>query len=314
MATLFVTRGLPASGKSTWARKQLASRTLGEIVRLNRDDLRRMGLDPSYRQPVHYAERRISTIRDAALGALLTAGCDVIVDDTNLRAKFVRELLAIASRAGAEVEFADFIDIPLDECIRRDAERSGVERVGEGVIRKMHDQFLAQLNGGPLPVPHPAARGAQDVQPYTPTPGTPRAVLVDLDGTLALLNRSPYDETLVLTDSPNTPVIETLSALVHADHWPVFMSGRTAGCRDATLKWLEYHVTDRFRSALFGNPELHMRAIGDTRPDHVIKLELFDRHVRDRYDVRVVLDDRDSVVALWRSMGLTCLQVAPGAF
>ena len=57
-----------------------------------------------------------------------------------------------------------------------------------------------------------------------------------------------------------------------------------------------------------------MRAVGDSRPDPVIKLELFNEHVHDRYDVRVVRDDRNSVVDLWRSMGLTCLQVAPGDF
>lgn len=42
--------------------------------------------------------------------------------------------------------------------------------------------------------------------------------------------------------------------------------------------------------------------------------EQVDTHIRDRYDVRVVLDDRDSVVKMWRSLGLTCLQVALGEF
>lgn len=313
MATLFITRGLPASGKSTWARKQLASRELGSIVRLNRDDLRRMGLDPEYRHLVYHAEQRISTLRDAALGALLTAGCDVIADDTNLRVKYVRELLTIASKAGADVEFVDFLDASLDECIRRDAERSGAEQVGETVIRDMHSRHLAQLNGGPLPIPTLTEHAATAARPYSPALGTPKAVLCDLDGTLALLDRSPYDETKVHTDRPNKPVIATLSALVLADHWPVFMSGRTEGCRTATEAWLLKHVHSRL-PWLIGDTELHMRASGDTRPDHVIKLELFDQHVRNRYDVRVVLDDRDSVVRLWRSMGLTCLQVAPGAF
>lgn len=311
MATLFITRGLPASGKSTWARKQLASRELGSIARLNRDDLRRMGLDPEYRRPVYHAERRISTIRDAALGALLAAGCDVIVDDTNLRAKYVRELLAIASKADADVKCVDFLDVPLDECIRRDAERSGAEQVGEEVIRKMHGQFLAQLNGGPMPIPEVTAAAAPQARPYSPIPGMPKAVLCDLDGTLALLDRSPYDETKVITDRPNKAVIETLRALIDAGHIPVFMSGRTEACRADTATWLIEHVCPEMVRC---PPELHMRAAGDTRPDHVVKLELFDARVRDRWDVRLVLDDRDSVVALWRSMGLTCLQVAPGAF
>ena len=39
-----------------------------------------------------------------------------------------------------------------------------------------------------------------------------------------------------------------------------------------------------------------------------------DKLITARTSVAAVLDDRDSVVAMWRAMGLTCLQVAPGAF
>lgn len=48
--------------------------------------------------------------------------------------------------------------------------------------------------------------------------------------------------------------------------------------------------------------------------DSIIKRELFEAHVRDTYAVRFVLDDRNQVVRMWRSLGLTCLQVADGAF
>lgn len=315
MATLTIFRGLPASGKTTQARHMLATRELGTIVRLNRDDLRRMGLDPEYRQPVSPAEQAITVLRDAALGALLRSGRDVIVDDTNLRAKFVRSLMEIAHQAGAEVEIIDLTDVPLAECIRRDADRTGPAHVGERVIRDMHSRFIAPHNGKPLPVPTLAE--PLKPQPYVAAPGTPRAVMVDLDGTLALLDRSPYDETCVHTDRPNTAVIDTLIALwYHMGYQPVFMSGRTERYRDETIEWILCHVGSQDPTYQWpaNSVELHMRAIGDGRPDHVIKLELFDKHVRDRYDVRVVLDDRNSVVALWRSLGLTCLQVADGNF
>lgn len=44
------------------------------------------------------------------------------------------------------------------------------------------------------------------------------------------------------------------------------------------------------------------------------EVKLFDRHVRDRWDIRRVYDDRNQVVAMWRSIGLPCLQVADGDF
>jgi len=312
MAKLFITRGLPASGKSTWARKQLAGRELGEIVRLNRDDLRRMGLNPESRRPVHHAEQRISAMRDASLSALLTAGCDVIVDDTNLQAKYVRQLMLLAGQAGAEVEFVDFTEVPLKECIRRDAEREGVAQVGEQIIREMHGRFIAPLNGKPLPIPHLA--DPIRPEPYVAPEDADWCVLVDVDGTLALMgDRSPYDESSVGNDEPNRDVVYVLRALIETGLDVVFMSGRTEGCRVSTEEWIQRHVLvyDMLR---LGDAVLLMRSIGDNRPDYVVKLELFDKHVRGRYNVRAVLDDRNSVVKLWRSLGLTCLQVADGDF
>lgn len=307
MTTLWIARGLPASGKTTWARQQLAGRVRGSIIRLNRDDLRRMGLPNGYGKPEHDAERSITTMRNAALGALLTFRCDVICDDTNLRSKYVRELMLVARHAAAAVEIVDFTHVPLDECIRRDRDRSGPEQVGEDVIRAMHTRYLAQHHGKPLPIPEPP--DAVKVTPYVPPLDAPKAVLCDVDGTVALMvDRGPYDETRVGTDQPNKPVIETLWALIAAGHHPVFMSGRSEKCREATTAWLLRHIGTPWVS------ELHMRAAGDTRPDTEVKLELFNTHIRDRYDVRVVLDDRDSVVRLWRSLGMTCLQVAPGDF
>jgi hypothetical protein len=60
--------------------------------------------------------------------------------------------------------------------------------------------------------------------------------------------------------------------------------------------------------------ELWMRPAGDTRRDDIVKAELFDAHLRHRYNVRVSLDDRDRVVALWRRMGLPTWQVNYGNF
>jgi hypothetical protein len=60
--------------------------------------------------------------------------------------------------------------------------------------------------------------------------------------------------------------------------------------------------------------ELFMRKTSDSRKDTIIKKEIFFDNINGLYNVRFVLDDRNSVVANWRSMGLTCLQVAEGDF
>jgi hypothetical protein len=57
-----------------------------------------------------------------------------------------------------------------------------------------------------------------------------------------------------------------------------------------------------------------MRKYGDYRKDYVVKREIYEQLIAPDYDILCVLDDRNSVVDMWREIGLTCLQVAPGDF
>jgi len=297
MATLTITRGLPGSGKTTWARQQAGH------VRVNRDELRRM----LHGGPLHtgWAEVQVTLAQQAQVDALLRAGLNVICDDTNLRAKAVRELAELGRQAGASVVVRDFTQVPVEVCIARDALRPEPERVGEDVIREMWQRYLAGRRL-PLPVPDPAP--AVTPTHYEPPPGMPEAFLVDIDGTVAVMgDRSPYDETRVPEDRPNEPVIRVVRALHAAGYRIVFCSGRTDGSRESTAAWLAEHVGVPYDA-------LHMRKSGDQRKDSIVKAELFDRHVRHAYRVVGVLDDRVQVVRMWRSLGLTVLQVAEGDF
>ena len=147
-----------------------------------------------------------------------------------------------------------------------------------------------------------------------PLSSPPEVLLCDVDGTVALRgDRSPFPgpegELRSGEDLPNEPVIRVLRDLRASTPEVVFLSGRTEAARWRTEMWLRTHVLEPGEW-----PMLHLRAVGDTRPDDVVKGELFDRYVAGRYRVRLVLDDRDRVVAMWRARGLLVLQVAPGAF
>jgi len=154
------------------------------------------------------------------------------------------------------------------------------------------------------------------VNSYQPILGTPRTILIDIDGTVALRgDRSPYNESKVGDDLPNLPVIMVVRAMVETGYLPVFMSGRTEGCRQETIAWINQHVIGLNPEAKLWNlTELHMRKVGDRRDDAIVKSELFDQHVRHRFNVVAVFDDRNRVVAMWRQLGLTVFQVAPGDF
>lgn len=297
MATLTITRGLPGSGKTTWARQQ------PRAVRVNRDDLRRMlhgGL-----LGLGWAEVQVTIAQRAQVEALLRAGINVICDDTNLRAKVVRELAELAVRCGADVVIRDFTGVPLDVCVARDAARDEGERVGAEAIRTMWQRYLANRT---LPLPVPAVRPQPPARPYRPPPGAPEAVVVDIDGTVALLHgRSPYDMSRVGEDRPNHAVISAVRAMHAAGHRIVYCSGRTDDCREETLVWLDRYV---------GVPHdgVHLRARGDRRPDTDVKAEIFDQEIRDRYHVVGVFEDRSHVARMWRSLGLTVFQVAAGDY
>lgn len=303
MTKLIVARGLPGSGKTTWTRKWVEEDRANR-ARVNRDDLRIMVDEGVFVKGV--TEPRIMIARNAQISALLDQGIDVVSDDTNLVSRVVRDLAQLAASAGADLEVKDFTDVPLEVCIERDAARSGRSHVGETVIREMHTRYL---RGRKLPLPVPEIKDEEiKPDPYVALPDVPKAILVDIDGTVALKgDRDIYDESRVLRDLPNVPIVTLVQAMSAAGYEIIFMSGRTNGCRQHTMEWLREHVGVPF--------QLHMRSIGDRRRDAVVKKELFDKHVRYHYNVLLVLDDRDQVVKLWRNtLGMTCSQVGEGNF
>lgn len=329
MPKLIITRGLPGSGKSTWARGWV--RAGDARIRVNRDDLRMMYFDRAG-VLTRDQENFLTSLRDQQIRNALDLGHDVVVDDTNLRLRYARELAKIAWELGADFEVDDrHLSVPVEVCIERDLTRLPPFRVGEAVIRRMHKQFFPMIHSQPVVYTSLEGHFGEAVpEPYVALQDTPPAILVDLDGTLALMgDRKPFDWLKVGSDAVNQPVRDLVNwvsygyglaerRVLHV----IFMSGRDESCRTQTLDWLQHQAGLLTDAQGFDNVEdrvdfgfeLFMREAGDSRKDSVVKLELFDRHVRNIYDVQFVLDDRNQVVDMWRTLGLTCLQVAPGDF
>lgn len=138
-----------------------------------------------------------------------------------------------------------------------------------------------------------------------------KAIIVDIDGTVAKHDpeiRDPYctDFEKIIQDSPKKEVIEVITAMWHQGYKIVFVTGRDNETEEATREWLR----------LFCPPyvNLYMRKHKDFRQDAEVKKEIYETHIADRFDVLCVFDDRQQVVDMWREIGLTCLQVAPGDF
>lgn len=305
--TLHIYRGFPASGKSTaaeaWVTQDPANR-----IEINRDNTRHL-LGIKGRIGTTEQEKLVTTINETILSESLTTNKDIVISDTNLRAKYIKNFIKKAHEADYFVEIRDFNDADLDELIRRDNARDN--GVGEEVLRTMwmkfpHSQWktLEQLEAE-LNKATPATR---KLRPYLNNPDNPRAILVDVDGTIAHHEgvRSPYDFSQVILDAPDRTVIDVVSMLHDAGKKIIIMSGRSDICREDTIRWLNRHRV-RF-------DEIHMRKEGDTRADWIIKDELVREFIEDRYYVEFCLDDRNQVVDHHREMGYKVFQVQPGDF
>jgi predicted kinase len=282
MKKVLILQGLPASGKSTYA-KDLLLREIGRWVRINKDLLREMA-HASYWSP--HNEKFIRNVRDQIILMALEDGKHVIIDDTNFGSNIEHIKQLVKGKANVKINDS-FLKVPVEECIKRDLKRAN--SVGKDVIMKMYNQFVKT-----------------DVQLIEYNPELDDAIIVDMDGTLAIIhNRSPFDVSKCDEDLPNQPVLETVYK------WQenvkiIIVSGRTDDGKELTEKWLNKYQVN------YSN--LYMRKTGDTRKDAIIKEEIYREYIAGKYNIKFILDDRNQVVEMWRSLGLTVFQVAEGDF
>lgn len=306
MAELIITRGLPASGKSYWAKMWAMSP--GRAV-IERDMIRLEVLRMPTTKGTQDEENLVTKIQRAMVEQALCSGYSVCVSDTNLPQGRAREWAALAAQCHATFNVKDFTDVPLERCKMWNQGRWGTSKyVPEQVIIDMHQRFIASGNFKAQVEPVVI----EPVRQYhaSACSNLPEAWIFDIDGTLAIMgDRGPFEWHKVGLDEPNhwvMNVAETLSRDPDFAYKIVVMSGRDEVCRDETEKWLTkwqvpYDV-------------LLMRSEGDNRKDNIIKAELFWNYVAPNYNVLGVFDDRQQVVDMWRAMGIGCAQVAPGNF
>lgn len=296
---VYFLKGLPASGKSSWAREKIEEDRMNGIVtkRVNKDELRAM-IDNSN----HSKEREwfVNKTQSNIISDALDDGYNVIVDNTNFYPKHREELNMIIHHMKHEhpdrkFEVVEkFFDISLVECISRDKNRD--KPVGEKVIRDMYNKYLAKERVATIP--H--------------NPKLMDCIAVDIDGTLAIRgDRSPYDYFKAHEDELNVPVANLVYNLQQSNPKlvTVIVTARENVCDedgytilDLTSDWLtknHVHFDD-----------IHIRKEKDKRPDWQVKEELYREGIMPYYNVLYWIDDRKQVIDHMRDIGLTVLDVA----
>lgn len=132
--TLTILRGLPASGKSTWAKEKIKE---GSTLRVCRDDIRNM-LIPDYSFNGEIDECLVTEIENSSIKEALIYGYDVIVDATNFRGH-ERFIELMPKEEDIDLVIKEF-NVSLEECIKRDKKRE--KPTGIKVILGMYNHYI----------------------------------------------------------------------------------------------------------------------------------------------------------------------------
>lgn len=296
-----ITRGIPASGKTTYAKQWVIQDPVNR-VRINRDDIREELFGKNYQQN-NDDEQRVTQIEHSRIQKALKNGKSVISDNTHLNPRFLKPYYQFAKQRGIQLKNVDF-PLPLDEAIRRNSLRDRV--VPEHVIRKMYS------NLGPNGEFH-HFDGSYTPKPFAKPANREHAVIFDMDGTLTNIssirhfvagkyrNFDMFHRSSLFCP-PNAEVLQMAYDAEKAGLKVIIVTARSEPYREVTELWLNKYGVN------FEN--MYMRPADDYRQDALVKQDILDRILVD-YDVVHAVDDRPEVIKVWNKAGILATKV-PG--
>lgn len=291
--TIFV--GPPGSGKSTFAK---------EVLKENPEY---HAIDKIYINQDLQGKEHLNIFQSAIKHKL-----HIVVDrmnfDKNQRARYLNP----AKEAGYETEII-VLHESLETCLKRCNERTDHPNIRDEVTaRKVLDFFFSHYE-------RPTLDEADHVEyRYPELTMKLNTVIVDLDGTLCDTSHRQHhvqgegkkDWKSFFDGMDKDPIHKWCNTIIKSlrqNSIITLCSGRPDNFRATTKKWLEDN------QVFYDN--LYMRPRNDSRADTIIKEIILDFEIKTRYsDILFAIDDRQCIVDMWRSRGITCLQCDVGDF
>lgn len=195
-------------------------------------------------------------------------------------------------------------EIDVIEAINRDSKRENP--VGEKVIRDFYKKYFKKDK----------IKNESNRYYLKQNSLLPHCWIVDIDGTTALMkDRSPYDYSKVSEDVINKPMVDFINKYLSNDPENLvinFVTGRNNNALFDSISWLRKNIY------MINDPHvkwnIFIRKPDDSRADDIVKTEIFNNFIKDKYYVEAVFDDRNRVVKAWRDLGLLTFQVYDGDF
>lgn len=292
--------GVSLSGKSTWA-KQYCKENPGTYI-VSRDT-ERESLFGTYRMGSNQEEEMINEICKEKTLTLLSNKKNVILDNTHLKLKYINSHINDFNYL-ADIEIRVFDYDSLEVLNKRNIERAKGYPEKFIPLKVLANQITALEV---LSIP----KQTYERQRWSYKPQfndeLPYAFIFDLDGTLANgVHRDPFSpkDEEVLQDKPILSVLSVHQPLFNAFE-VIYLSGREDKYKEVTEDWLEKHTGNKVETLI-------MRKTGDHRPDDIVKRELFNQYIKDKFNVLGVFDDRDKVVKMWQREGIFVFDVSQG--
>lgn len=308
--------GISGSGKTTYAKKLMNSSS--NFIRVNRDDIRKQITASNKLLLSNELEELVTKFQDEQIRIALKSGFNIVVDNTNLKQKYINDIINQYNHL-ADIEIVKLDIHPIDAKMRV-ARRDGT--AGNNLdyvlyclnnLDYIDKQYITNNNLNLEKFHYPK----KVIEPYVRKSSLQDCIICDLDGTLSLYDhneKSPYDR-----DFENDNVNEAISSyLDELSKWHdinfnqftkiFFFSGRNSKFEKQTRQFLNKALDNKVEYTLV------MRNENDTRRDSVIKLEMFEDYVRDKYNVLAVFDDRLQVIEeCWNPLGVFVFNCNNGA-
>jgi predicted kinase len=288
-----ITVGCSGSGKSTFAedlcKVQPRGYENGVWVELNRDNVRfaLFAHQDGTRDWTAYKftkarEKKVTEVIDIDMAIAASRGLNIICSDTNLNPKTRNALMQKLTDLGYEVEVKDF-PCALETLYKRNAQRFG--GIPNDIVYKQYLQWLDYTQA----------------RKYVPNKDLPKAIVFDVDGTLAKMNgRGPFDWKRVGEDLYRGDICGMLEGYVHLGYHIVIATGRDGICEGITRDWLERGSIDP--------DDFYIRPEGNTEKDYVIKERML-WEMEKKWNVIAWVDDRPQVSRHLRLLGVNIIQV-----
>lgn len=308
MRNIYITYGPPLSGKTTFA--SLITKNDFDIKIISRDIIRENLKNHSNSPEI---EKIITKIEESYIINLIKH-YDLILDNTYSKVSYVKDLIKNITKSkvkDVKLHLVDFSDIPLETLMQRLENRE--RKVPIEVIKNMHNRCRQNLKeikniihnyNNNLGIPS----NTEGIISKIPTGNRYNGIIVDIDGTLSHSEglRTPFEYHKVINDNIDEIIRHIVVVFRGLGNHIIIVSGREDHCYEMTSQWLNKH----------GVPYdyMYMRKTGDFRKDSVIKKEIYEKYIKDNFNILFCLDDRNQVVEAWRSIGIKCLQVQEGDF